>query len=209
VADFRIERRLAEKGFRNIVGIDEVGRGALFGPVVAAAVMFSSFYFHKRLYGWIKEINDSKLLSIKKRKRLVPLILKNADSVGVGIATNIEIDRNNIIWASREAMKRALENMAGEPDFLLVDGLELNNVNCLSERVCKGDQKSISIAAASVVAKVLRDSMIEGLSHRFTGYSLEKNKGYGTKEHYLALRKLGPTVFHRTSFRLKSEIEND
>lgn len=209
MADFGLERQLAEKGFRNIAGIDEVGRGALFGPVVAAAVMFSSFYFYQRISGWIKEINDSKLLSVKKRKKLAPLILKNADSVGIGVASNLEIDKNNIVWASREAMRRAVKNMGKKAEFLLVDGLELNNVNCLHERVTKGDQKSISIAAASIVAKVSRDNMIEKLSVCFTGYSLEKNKGYGTQEHYLALRKWGPTSFHRTSFRLKCEIEND
>lgn len=207
MADFHIERQTAEKGFRHIAGIDESGRGALFGPVVAAAVKFSSFYTYNKPHGWVEEINDSKLLSAKKRKQLFPLILTNADSVGVGMATNLEIDRYDILWASREAMKRAVESMAGPADFLLVDGLELNNVHCPQRRVYKGDQKSISIAAASIVAKVLRDRMIEGLSQIFTGYSLEKNKGYGTKEHYLALRKLGPTNFHRMSFRLKCELE--
>jgi ribonuclease HII len=207
VADFYIERQTAERGFRNIAGIDESGRGALFGPVVASAVMFSSFHIKKKPNGWIKEINDSKLLSVKKRKMLFPLILENADSVGIGIATNLEIDRNNILWASMEAMRRAVKNMSKKVDFLLVDGLELNNVNCLQKRICKGDQKSISIAAASIVAKVYRDHLIEGLSQIFSGYSLEKNKGYGTVEHYLALKKLGPTVFHRMSFRLKCEIE--
>ncbi len=179
----------------------------MFGPVVAAAVQFSSFYIYREPDGWIKEINDSKLLSAKKRKILFPLIMKNADSVGIGVATNLEIDRNNILWASVEAMKRAVENMEGRADFLLVDGLELNNVNCSQKRIFKGDQKSISIAAASIIAKVFRDHMIEGLSQIFRGYSLEKNKGYGTKEHYLALREFGPTVFHRLSFRLKCEME--
>jgi len=207
VADFHIEKQTAERGFRYIAGIDEAGRGALFGPVVAAAVQFSSFYIYREPDGWIKEINDSKLLSAKKRKMLFPLIMKNADSVGIGVATNLEIDRNNILWASVEAMKRAVENMAGRADFLLVDGLELNNVNCSQKRIFKGDQKSISIAAASIIAKVFRDHMIEGLSQIFRGYSLEKNKGYGTKEHYLALREFGPTVFHRLSFRLKCEME--
>ncbi|MFW6123706.1 MAG: ribonuclease HII [Acidobacteriota bacterium] len=207
MADFHIERRAAEKGFRNIVGIDEAGRGALFGPVVAAGVKFSSIYIFREPDGWIREINDSKLLPVKKRKMLLPLIMRNADSVGIGAATNLEIDRNNIVWASIEAMKRAVENMEGEADILLVDGMELNNVNYSQKKVFKGDQKSISIAAASIVAKVFRDHMIEGMSQICKGYSLEKNKGYGTKEHYLALRKLGPTVFHRTSFCLKHEIE--
>ncbi len=205
MADFHIERQIARRGFQNIAGIDEVGRGALFGPVVSAAVMFSPAYIHSSPHGWLKEVNDSKLLSEKKRTRLSSLILRNADSVGIGIATNEEIDRNNILWASMESMKRAVENMTGEVEFLLVDGLELNDVNCYQKRVYKGDQKSISIAAASIVAKVLRDQMIVELSRMFRGYLLEKNKGYGTREHYRALEKLGPTVFHRTSFRLKHE----
>jgi ribonuclease HII len=205
VADFQIEKQTAEKGFKKIVGIDEAGRGALFGPVVAAAVRFSFFYFYRKPDGWVKEINDSKLLSVKKRKWLFPLILKNADSVGIGMASNLEIDRNNILWASMQAMKRAVENTAEKADFLLIDGLELNDVNCSQKRILKGDQKSISIAAASIIAKVFRDHMIEGLSWICDGYSLEKNKGYGTREHYLALGKLGPTIFHRMSFRLKCE----
>ena len=131
--------------------------------------------------------------------------MENACSVGIGIATNLEIDRNSIVWASKESMKRAVENIGGETDFLLVDGLELNNVNCYQKRVYKGDRKSLSIAAASIVAKVFRDRMIVELSWMFRGYFLEKNKGYGTREHYGALEKLGPTVFHRTSFRLKRE----
>jgi len=203
VADFHIERQIAKRGFKNIAGIDEVGRGALFGPVVSAAVMFSPSYIYSTPEGWLKEINDSKLLSEKKRRRLSHLILKNASSVGIGAATNVEIDRNNILWASKESMKRAVENMAEKADFLLVDGLELDNVNCYQKRVYKGDRKSISIAAASIVAKVLRDQMIVRMSRVFEGYLLEKNKGYGTREHYRALAELGPTVFHRSSFRLK------
>jgi len=206
VADFYSERQAAERGFKHIAGIDEVGRGALFGPVVAAAVMFNSSYIHKELCGWVKEINDSKLLSVKKRERLLPLILMNADSVGLGFATNLEIDRNNILWASKEAMKRAVENMPRKADFLLVDSLELDNVNYFQRRIYKGDQKSISVAAASIVAKVVRDGMIKRLSQIFSGYSLDKNKGYGTREHYLALKRLGPTVFHRITFHLKCEI---
>jgi len=209
VADFYIERRIAKKGFGNIAGIDEAGRGALFGPVVAAAVMFPSSYIRKKLHGWLKDVNDSKLLSVKKRRKLYPLILKQAISVGVGMATNHEIDQNNILWASKEAMKRAVGDMAEEPDFLLVDGLELYNVNYLQEKVFKGDQKSITIASASIVAKVVRDYMIIKLSRKFHGYSLERNKGYGTREHYLALEKLGPTVFHRTSFSLKCEVKKN
>jgi ribonuclease HII len=154
----------------------------------------------------VKEINDSKLLSAKKREMLFPLILAEADSVGVGFATNLDIDRNDVLWATMKSMKRAVEQMTVQADFVLVDGCELYDVNCSQKRVNKGDQKSISIAAASIVAKVMRDHMVVGLSRMFDGYALEKNKGYGTREHYTALKKLGPTVFHRKSFNLNCGI---
>ncbi len=210
MADFHTEREIANRGYKHIAGIDEAGRGALFGPVVSAAVVFPSYYssyIEKDSYGWVKQVNDSKLLSAKKRKWLFHLILTKVDSVGIGFATNKEIDKNNIIWATRKAMKRAVDNLSVKADFLLVDGIELYDVNCSQKRVIKGDKKSISIAAASIVAKVLRDQMIIGLSRIFQGYSLEKNKGYGTLEHYSALRQLGPSVFHRASFRLDCGIE--
>lgn len=203
--DFRIEREILKRGFKAIAGLDEVGRGALFGPVVAAAVILPVPFIQRKIYGWLREIEDSKRLSPTKRKELAKLIVANAETVGVGLASHEEVDKKNVYWASLEAMKRAFTSMSWKPDFLLVDGFNLNDVNYPQMRVPKGDQKSISIAAASIVAKVFRDQMIVRLDTLFSGYSLAKNKGYGTKDHFRALHDLGPTVFHRRSFNLEGK----
>ena len=127
----------------------------------------------------------------------------HASSIGLGFVTNTEIDRTNIHLASLEAMKRAIETMSISPDFLLVDGFSLDDVNYSQKKVLQGDQRSISIAAASIVAKVLRDEMIISVDRIFEGYSLSKNKGYATREHYSAIQNIGPCVLHRNSFNLR------
>ncbi len=203
MADFQIEKRIIKKGFRTIAGVDEVGRGAIFGPVVAAAVILPPVLTGPGLSGWTEEIDDSKVIPPPKRKRLAEAILANAVSVGVGSATNYEIDQKNIYWASLSAMRRAVESMPIAPDFILVDGFRLNDVNYRQRSVVQGDRKSISIAAASIVAKVLRDEMMIHLDKVYEGYALSKNKGYGTKEHYRALKEMGPTLFHRLTFNLR------
>lgn len=203
MASFQIEKRIIRKGFRAIAGVDEAGRGAIFGPVVAAAVILPSVLIGPRLSGWAEEIDDSKLISPSKRKKLAEAILANAFSVGIGSATNYEIDQKNIYWASLSAMRRAIENMPLAPDFILVDGFRLNDVNYPQRSIVQGDRKSISIAAASIVAKVLRDEMMIHLDKVYEGYALLKNKGYGTREHYKALKKMGPTLFHRLTFNLR------
>jgi len=203
MADFQIEKRIIKKGFRAIAGVDEVGRGAIFGPVVAAAVILPPVLIRPGLSGWADEIDDSKIISPPNRKRLAGAILANAVSVGIGSATNYEIDQKNIYWASLSAMRRAVENMPAAPDFILVDGFRLNDVNYPQRSIVQGDRKSISIAAASIVAKVLRDEMMIHLDKVYEGYSISKNKGYGTKEHYRALKELGPTLFHRITFNLR------
>ncbi len=203
MADFQIEKKIIKKGFKAIAGVDEVGRGAIFGPVVAAAVIFPSVLIKSSLSGWVGEIDDSKLISPAKRKRLTKAILANALSVGVGLSTNYEIDQINIYWASMSAMKRAVENMPIAPDFIIVDGFRLNDVNYPQTTITQGDRKSVSIAAASIVAKVLRDEMMIHMDRVYEGYALSKNKGYGTKEHYRALKKKGPTLFHRLTFNLR------
>jgi len=205
MADFQIEREIIERGFKYVAGVDEVGRGALFGPVVSAAVILPDAVIKQSISGWVEEIDDSKLISPKKRKRLAKVILTHAASVGVGLSTNFEIDKKNIFWASINAMKRAVENMPVTPDYILVDGFSLNDVNYPQTRVLQGDRKSISIAAASIVAKVLRDGMMVHLDRVYDGYALSKNKGYGTKEHYRALKKMGPTLFHRQTFNLRHD----
>lgn len=203
MSGFWIEKKIIGQGFRAIAGVDEVGRGALFGPVVAAAVILPYSLMKQGLTGWAEEIKDSKLLSPLKRKKLAKNILTKAASIGVGIATNYEIDRRNIYWASLLAMRRAVENMPLSPDFVLIDGFCLNGVHYPQIGVIQGDRKSIAIAAASIIAKVLRDEMMNQLDRIYQGYALSRNKGYGTKEHYRALKEMGPTVFHRMSFNLK------
>ena len=203
--DFRFEREIVSQGYRAIAGLDEAGRGALFGPVVAASIMFSLSLIKGETKAWLEEIDDSKRISPTKREMLARKILIHSDAVGIGMASSAEIDRKNIYWASFEAMKRACLNMPKVPDFLLVDGFRLNDVNYPQMFLPKGDQKSISIAAASIIAKVTRDQIMRSLDLVFEGYALSKNKGYGTKEHYDALRRLGPTAFHRQSYNLEGK----
>ena len=203
---FQIEKKFLKRGFKFIAGVDEVGRGALFGPVVAAAVIFPYRTIKGVLPGWLKEVNDSKLLTPLKRRRLARFILNNVEVLGIGMATNLEIDQANIYQASLTAMRRAVENIPITPDVLLVDGFILKDVNYFQIGIPQGDRKSISIAAASIVAKVLRDEMMILLNKVYGGYSLHKNKGYGTKEHFRALEELGPTPFHRLTFNLASKV---
>jgi ribonuclease HII len=200
VANFSIEEDLLRNGYQNIAGIDESGRGALFGPVVAASVIFSASFIKGYKESWISEVDDSKLLQPKKRERLAKAILTAAKAVGVGIATNREIDETDIQKASLEAMKRAIERMPLSPDFLLVDGFQLTGVACNQLGIPHGDRMSISIAAASIVAKVLRDQMMKHLDTVYEGYAFSKHKGYGTRDHFHTLDEKGPTVFHRFSF---------
>ena len=200
MADFRIEENLLEKGYRNITGIDEAGRGALFGPVVAAAVMFSGAFIQNIKEGWVLEIDDSKLLTPRKRRILAKAILASAKAVGIGMATNKEIDRENIHWASFKAMRRAVAQLSFSPDFLLVDGFRLPGVRHEQIGLPQGDNKSVSIASASIIAKVLRDRMMANLDHIYEGYEFAKHKGYGTRKHFRVLDEKGPTSFHRSSF---------
>jgi ribonuclease HII len=201
VADFYFEKNLLKKGYENIAGVDEAGRGALFGPVVAAAVMFSRDSLLENCKdAWVLAVNDSKLLTPRKREVFARAILASAKAIGVGMATNREIDEKNIRWASFESMRRAITNMSVYPDFLLVDGFRLPDIECDQMGLKQGDRKSISIAAASIVAKVLRDQMVHTLDMFYEGYALAKHKGYGTNDHLRALEEKGPTVFHRISF---------
>ena len=202
VGHFWIEKKIIKRGFKRIAGVDEAGRGALFGPVLAAAVIFPSQLIMGRRPEWVKELKDSKLLTPLKRKVLAKHILSHALSLGIGLATNYEIDRQNIYWASLLAMKRAVEKMSLKPDFLLVDGFCLNGVNYPQIGLKQGDKKSQTIAAASIIAKVLRDEMMVKLGRIYEGYALSRNKGYGTREHFKALKERGPTALHRVSFNL-------
>jgi len=165
--------------------------------------VFSHSHIRQDQPEWINAINDSKMLSPNKRRRIGRAIVEHAYAIGFGIAGCKEIDEINIHHASLAAMQRALDCLPLTPDFLLVDGFRLNDVNYSQKKIIQGDKKSISIAAASIIAKVLRDEMIFQLDRVFEGYALDRHKGYGTKKHYSALHDLGPTVFHRKTFNLK------
>ncbi len=201
--DFRFEKECLNRDFQAIAGVDEVGRGALCGPVVAVSVMFPLDIIKSELKGWLTEIDDSKKLSGEKREKLARYILIKARAVGVGFASNIEIDKINIFQATLTAMKRAVEKMAIAPDFLLVDGLDLNGVNYPQKKIKGGDRESLSIAAASIVAKVFRDLLMKRLNIFLEGYSWDCNKGYGTEGHYSAIEKIGPSLIHRQSYNLR------
>jgi ribonuclease HII len=209
MADFAIERTLLGPHVGRLAGVDEAGRGSLFGPVVAAAVILPSSWMRTRVKGWLREVNDSKLLSASKRAVLAGHILGEAEAVGVGLATNQEIDRKNIYWAALDAMERAIANLPLKPDYLLLDGFRGHHEDFSLPALCVtgGDRKCLSIAAASIVAKVVRDEMMTVYENLFCGYQLAKNKGYGTKEHYRALKQKGPTLLHRLTFNLDHSIE--
>ncbi len=176
-------------------GLDEAGRGPLFGPVVAAAVVLNPE--KEILY-----INDSKKLSEKRREAVYPQIMEKALGVGVGIVSPARIDEINILQATYEAMKQALAALPASCPYgiLLLDAITLPGLNLPQIPIIKGDGKSLSIAAASIVAKVTRDRLMAQAEERYPGYGLAQHKGYGTAAHIEALRRLGPTPEHRTSF---------
>jgi ribonuclease HII len=189
----RYEDELFARGFSRVAGVDEVGRGALCGPVVACAVVLG------RGFDW-QGIDDSKRLTEKRREALARRILDEAASVGVGTAEPQEIDRLNILRATHLAMRRALEGLRPGPDFVLVDGRDAPDVAWDYRALVKGDALSVSIAAASIVAKVERDRLMRGWDERCPGYGLASNMGYGSRLHREALRALGPSEIHRRSF---------
>lgn len=192
------ERLYKTQGFTFIAGIDEVGRGPLAGPVVAGAVILPDDF-------QILGIDDSKKLTETKREELYELIQNAAVSIGVGIIEAEEIDKINIYEATKKAMYAALNELHIRPDFLLVDAMKLTTP-MPSEAIIKGDSKSISIAAASIIAKVTRDRMMKELAHSFPEYGFEQNMGYGTKEHIEALQLYGATPHHRRSFAPVKEL---
>lgn len=179
--------------YRFICGIDEVGRGPLAGPVTAAAVILPKDCD-------ILYLNDSKQLSEKKREELYEIIVNNAVSVGIADISNERIDEINILQATYEAMRAAVEKLNVTPDLLLNDAVVIPKVSIKQVGIIKGDARSISIAAASIVAKVTRDHLMDEYDKIYPGYGFMKNKGYGTKEHIEMLQKSGPTPIHRKSF---------
>ena len=199
VPDFSVERMLRASGAREVAGVDEAGRGPLAGPVTAAAVVLDA----KTLPSGI---NDSKKLGPKARVRLVEDIMASA-KVSVAHASVEEIDRLNILHATLLAMERAVAGLRGTPCHVLVDGNVVpGSLGCNATALVKGDARSLSIAAASIIAKVTRDRIMEGLAREFPGYGWERNAGYPTKAHRDALADLGVTPHHRRSFRTVREL---
>ena len=191
------EEELNSKGINLIAGVDEVGRGPLIGSVVAAAVILPSGFY-------MSEINDSKKLSEKKREELYPIIMEKAISVGIGVVDSETIDKINILNATKMAMKMAINNLSVKPEHVLIDAVKLD-IDIPYTAIIKGDAKSESIAAASIVAKVYRDNMMKELDKEYPMYDFKSNKGYGTKKHIEAIKKYGVLKEHRKTFKPVSD----
>lgn len=194
----KFEEALYEQGIQYIAGIDEVGRGPLAGPVVAAAVILPKDFN-------VLGVDDSKKLSEKKREELYEEILRYAVCCSIGIIDNHQIDEINILEATKLAMKQAVENMETMPEHLLIDALTLKDIAIPQQGIIKGDSLSVSIAAASIVAKVTRDRMMNEYHEKYPQYAFHQNKGYGTKAHYEGIDSHGMCELHRRSF-LKSYL---
>lgn len=188
------EKRLWKLGYENIAGCDEAGRGPLFGPVVAASVILPHDFV-------LEGLTDSKKLTEKKREEYYPIIMENALSVGVSIVSAEEIDEINIYEASRQGMLRAIESMKMKPDYIITDAMPLDGfTDILHESIIKGDAKSITIAAASVIAKVTRDRLMYEEDKKHPEYEFGKHKGYPTKKHIEALEKYGIIQGYRKTY---------
>jgi ribonuclease HII len=200
MCDYAVERGLLNKNYRYICGVDEVGRGAIFGPVVAGAVILNP----EKGYDYaIKGINDSKKLSPNKRRELAEYIYMTALAYSIGWCWNDEIDEYNILVATKRAMKMAVKGLQITPDYVLIDGMEPNFLNIEGHGIIKGDNTSLSIAAASIIAKVFRDETITAFAPFFPDYWFPQNKGYPTRDHIKAVTCKGFTEFHRKSFKIK------
>ncbi|MGV8078855.1 MAG: ribonuclease HII [Syntrophales bacterium] len=192
------ERKALEEGFSSIAGVDEAGRGALCGPVVAAAVIFPPGYRNP-------DIKDSKMLRPQVREALHDRIHQDALAVGIGVVEAQVIDRINILQATLVAMKDAVFGLSQKPDCLLVDGRNAIPLDFYQKVIVGGDRLSVSIAAASIVAKVSRDKIMEIYHYQFPQYNFLRNKGYGTEEHRHAIQVYGASKIHRKSFHLKAK----
>jgi len=191
---YRHDDSFRDEGFDVVAGIDEAGRGPLAGPVVAAAVILPS---HIR----IKGLRDSKKVPEKERTYLFWEVLVSAAAVGVGIVDNLEIDRTNILKAAKSAMKQAVEDLGRSPDALLVDAVTIPDITFRQFPIIKGDTKSASIAAASIIAKYVRDTLMINYDNLYPDYNFRRHKGYCTKDHMKIIALLGPCPIHRKSFR--------
>ena len=193
---FDTEKELGGLGYRLVAGIDEVGRGALAGPVFAAAVIIPP----DSDFTWLSLVRDSKQLSPRQRERLFGLIQEDDIPMGLGIVPHTVVDDVGIVRATQLAMCRAVESMPVVPDFLIIDALALPDIDLPQKPIVDGDAACVSIACASVVAKVSRDRHMAELDGVYPGYGLAAHKGYGTRQHLAGLRKWGPSAIHRRSF---------
>lgn len=202
---FMEENRLHRLGYGLIAGIDEVGRGAMAGPVVAAAVIMPE----KVKGNWVKQVRDSKQLTPAERELLYPMIQEAARSVGVGFISHEIIDYINILAATRLAMKVAIEQLRPAPEYLLIDYLVVPEIFKPQKGVPGGDSVCFSIACASIIAKVARDHLMDELDGAYPGYGLAQHKGYCTVEHRACLERLGPSPIHRRSWQPIQDLEDE
>lgn len=200
IDNYKYEKELNEKGITLIAGVDEVGRGPLIGPVVAAAVILPKDYH-------LEGLTDSKRLSEKKREYFYEIIKKEAISIGIGVVDEKKIDEINIYEATKVAMKEAINNLDVKPEHILIDAMPLD-LDIPTTSIIKGDLLSITISAASVIAKVTRDHMLYVIDKEYPMYDLKNNKGYGTKKHIEAIKKYGITKYHRLSYKPVSDYKN-
>ena len=202
MASLRIERRLWSQGYGLVAGVDEAGRGCLAGPVVAAAVIF-------RPDQYVRGIKDSKLLSPESRSSLARKIRTRAVTVGVGFCSPEEVDRLNVLWASMEAMRRAVESLTPAPAYVLIDGDRIIPDSAWhAEAIVGGERKSQAIAAASIIAKVERDRLMQTYHETYPEYEWITNVGYPTRAHYRAIQHFGSTPLHRRSFNLQNPYDD-
>ena len=197
IPSFAEEKRLEAQGYRHIAGIDEVGRGALAGPVVAAAVILP----HHIDAPWLNQIRDSKQLSPARRELLFHYIHEVATSIGIGMVRHEKVDAQGIIKATRLAMKLAIDQLSPPPESILIDYLSLPEVPLPQKGITNGDSLCFSIACASIIAKVTRDYIMVKFDEVYPGYGLAQHKGYGTRKHFACLQRLGPCPIHRQSFK--------
>ena len=207
MSNLELEKKLWGKSFNYICGLDEVGRGCIAGPVYSGAVILNkNFEDPDDLF---RKINDSKIITAKKRETLSAYIKKISHTSSIGSASSEEIDNIGIVKAVKLSMTRAILNLEIKPDFLLIDSISIEGTDIPQKNIIKGDQISKSISAASIIAKVSRDKyMIENISKEYPRYSFDKHKGYGTKEHMALIDKYGITKYHRKTFEpIKSNYE--
>ncbi len=202
--DLNEELALYAAGYTRVAGLDEAGRGAWAGPVCTAAVVLP--LDRPGLLDLLAGVRDSKQLSTAKREAILPLILEVAKAVGVGWATPAEVDEVGILPATRQAFARAVTQIDGRVDALLIDYVRLPDLNLPQRALPKADVRCLSVAAASIVAKVTRDRLMVALDRDFPGYGFARHKGYGTRQHRAALARLGPSPIHRMSWRPMQEI---